>query len=63
MAKSKVKISKSPTAEQFVVKSLGKALKILDTVAEAEHPLMLSEIALQADLPRPTAHRIVQTLI
>jgi DNA-binding IclR family transcriptional regulator len=49
--------------DHATVKSLRKALAILDTVAEAEHPLLVSEIAFRAGLPRPTTHRLIQTLI
>lgn len=45
------------------VKTLGKALTLLDVVAAAEHPPTVSELALKAGLTRPTAHRLVQTLI
>ena len=45
------------------VKTLGKALTLLDVVAGSEHPPTVSELALKAGLTRPTAHRLVQTLI
>jgi len=63
MKNLKAKMSADSTVEKSTVKSLRKALKILDTVAEADHPLIVSEIALHAGLSRPTAHRIVHTLI
>jgi DNA-binding IclR family transcriptional regulator len=45
------------------VKTLGKALTLLDVVAGSEHPPTISELALKAGLTRPTAHRLAQTLI
>ena len=45
------------------VKTLAKALSLLDVVAAAEYPPTISEVALRAGLARPTAHRLVQTLV
>jgi DNA-binding IclR family transcriptional regulator len=45
------------------VKTLRKALAILDAFALAEHPLSVAEVAVRADVTRPTAHRLVQTLV
>lgn len=45
------------------VKTLGKALTLLDVVAASDHPPTISELALKAGLTRPTAHRLVQTLV
>jgi IclR family acetate operon transcriptional repressor len=47
----------------YSVKTLGKALTLLDVVAASEHPPTVSELALKAGLTRPTAHRLVQTLV
>ncbi len=44
------------------MKTLAKALSLLDVVAAAEYPPTISEVALRAGLARPTAHRLVQTL-
>jgi DNA-binding IclR family transcriptional regulator len=44
------------------VKTLSKALTLLDAVAEADHPPTVSELALKSGLARPTTHRLVQTL-
>lgn len=46
-----------------LVKSLKKALSIVNSVAASERPLTVSEIALLAQIPRPTAYRLVQTLV
>jgi IclR family KDG regulon transcriptional repressor len=48
---------------QAVVKTLGKALALLDLVGRAEHPPTTGELAIFAGLSRPTTHRLVQTLV
>lgn len=45
------------------VKSLRKALSILNVVSVAERPLSIANIAQNAGITRPTAYRIVQTLL
>jgi DNA-binding IclR family transcriptional regulator len=45
------------------VKTLRKALAILDAFAAAEMPLTVAEVAIRAGVTRPTAHRLVQTMI
>jgi DNA-binding IclR family transcriptional regulator len=45
------------------VKTLRKALGILDAFALAERPLSVAEVAVRAGVTRPTAHRLVQTLV
>jgi IclR family acetate operon transcriptional repressor len=45
------------------VKSLHKALAILEAVGLAEIPPRVAEVAIQVGVPRPTAHRVIQTLI
>jgi IclR family KDG regulon transcriptional repressor len=45
------------------VKTLRKALTILDAFASAEMPLTVAEVAIRSGITRPTAHRLVQTLI
>jgi IclR family KDG regulon transcriptional repressor len=49
--------------ETSSVKSLHKALAILEAVATAEKPPRIAEVAVKAGISRPTAHRIAQTLI
>lgn len=44
------------------VKTLGKALQVLEAVAQMPHPPTISELALEVGISRPTAHRLVQTL-
>ena len=45
------------------VKSLQKAVAILEAVSLADIKPRVAEVALQVGVPRPTAHRMVQTLI
>lgn len=45
------------------VKTLRKALAILDAFAAAARPLTVAEVAIKAGVTRPTAHRLIQTLI
>jgi DNA-binding IclR family transcriptional regulator len=53
----------SQDLDRSLVKSLGKALAIIESIAAVDHPLTISEIAMLTRVPRPTAHRLVQTLI
>lgn len=46
-----------------MIKSLRKALAVLEEVGRAEVPPRIAEVALAIDVSRPTAYRIVQTLI
>jgi DNA-binding IclR family transcriptional regulator len=50
-------------ADLSAVKTLGKALAILNAFAAAERPLTIAEVATRAGVTRPTAHRLIQTLI
>jgi DNA-binding IclR family transcriptional regulator len=50
------------SAEVSAVKSLRKALIVLNAVAGAERPLTIAEVAVKAGIARPTAYRFVQTL-
>ena len=45
------------------VKSLRKAMTVLNVVAAADRPLTIAEIAVRAGIARPTAYRFVQTLV
>jgi DNA-binding IclR family transcriptional regulator len=49
--------------QQAVVKTLGKALSLLDHVGRAEHPCTIGELAVMTGMSRPTTHRLVQTLV
>ena len=48
---------------QHAVKTLGKALNLLEAVATFPHPPTVSELALGIGVSRPTAYRLVQTLV
>lgn len=43
--------------------ALDRALAVVETLLEADHPIGLQEIAARLDLPRQTAHRIINQLI
>jgi DNA-binding IclR family transcriptional regulator len=58
----KVPASRDDT-DRSAVKSLRKALAILQVVAQAERSLTIAEIAIRSGIARPTAYRLVQTLI
>ena len=45
------------------VKTLGKALTILEVFASSHQPLTVAEVALKAGVTRPTVHRLIQTLV
>jgi DNA-binding IclR family transcriptional regulator len=71
LAKTRAKPAKTAKApgngkgdtERDVVKSLRKAMGILEAIAASERPLSVAEIAAGTGLARPTTHRIVQTLV
>jgi DNA-binding IclR family transcriptional regulator len=57
---------KSPAtgdADRNAVKSLRRAMSIFEAVAASDRPLSVAGIAAATGLARPTAHRIVQTLV
>jgi DNA-binding IclR family transcriptional regulator len=58
-----VAIAASDDPERSAVKSLRKALTVLNTVAGAERPLTVAEVAINSGIARPTAYRFVQTLV
>jgi DNA-binding IclR family transcriptional regulator len=49
-------------ADGSSVKSLDRALIILDAISSADHPLSVAEVANLVGMARPTAHRLIQTL-
>lgn len=49
--------------ERGLIKSLQKALSVLEAVGRAEIPPRITEVAAAVGISRPTAYRIVQTLI
>jgi len=54
---------KGDDADLSGVKTLQKALAILDAFAAAERPLTIAEVAVRAGVTRPTAYRLIQTLV
>ncbi|MBN8921361.1 MAG: helix-turn-helix domain-containing protein, partial [Rhizobiales bacterium] len=53
---------RDPDVDRSTVKSLRKAMAVLNAVALAERPLTIAELAVRARIARPTAYRLVQTL-
>lgn len=49
--------------DRSAVKSLRKALTVLNVIAGADRPLTVAEVAINAGIARPTAYRFVQTLV
>lgn len=49
--------------DRSMVKSLNKALAIIEVIAAADRPLSVSEVGLLTQVPRATAHRLIQTLV
>jgi DNA-binding IclR family transcriptional regulator len=60
---SEIEAPAADASPQAVVKTLGKALALLDLVGRAEHPPTIGELAVIAGMSRPTTHRLVQTLV
>ncbi len=53
----------TPSLKSSPGSALERALAVIETLLEAEHPIGLQEIAVRLDLPRQTAHRIINQLI
>ena len=53
----------SSTARSGGVQSLERAFGLLETMADAGGTIGLSQLAAEADLPLPTIHRLVRTLV
>jgi IclR family acetate operon transcriptional repressor len=53
----------TPSLKSSPGSALERALAVVETLLEAEHPIGLQEIAVRLDLPRQTAHRIINQLI
>jgi DNA-binding IclR family transcriptional regulator len=62
-AESEHALKRPEDADLSAVKTLRKALTILDAFAAAERPLTVAEVAIMTGITRPTAHRLVQTLV
>lgn len=59
---AKTSITRSEDVAPQEVKTLNKALQVLEAVARMPHPPTISELALSIGISRPTAYRLVQTL-
>lgn len=53
----------TPSQKSSPGSALDRALAVVETLLEADHPIGLQEIAARLDLPRQTAHRIINQLI
>lgn len=53
----------TPSPKASPGSALDRALAVVETLLEADHPIGLQEIAARLDLPRQTAHRIINQLI
>jgi IclR family acetate operon transcriptional repressor len=62
-SKARQRRSKREDSGLSAVKTLRKALAVLDAFAAAENPLSVAEVALRAGVTRPTALRLAQTLV
>lgn len=62
IAGGRVMARQPQNADRSTVKSLRKAMGVLNVVASAERPLTIAELAVRARIARPTAYRLVQTL-
>jgi len=60
---AKIAPAASANGDPDVVKSLRKAMGILEAIAASERPLSVAELSAATGLTRPTTHRIVQTLV
>lgn len=50
-------------ADRSAIKSLRKAMALLNVIAEADRPLTIAAAAMTAGISRPTAYRVIQTLV
>ena len=58
-----IKTDGADDVDRSAVKSLRKAMNVLNVIAGAERPLTVAEVAINAGIARPTAYRFVQTLV
>jgi len=49
--------------DQYVIKPIAKALRLLDTIGAAARPLTLAEASVQSGLPKSTAFKYIRTLL
>jgi IclR family KDG regulon transcriptional repressor len=58
-----LKTDAADDADRSAVKSLRKAMNVLNVIAGSDRPLSVAEVAINAGLARPTTYRFVQTLV
>jgi DNA-binding IclR family transcriptional regulator len=58
-----IKTDVADDPDRSAVKSLRKAMNVLNVIAGSDRPLTVAEVAINAGIARPTAYRFVQTLV
>lgn len=58
-----IKTDVADDPDRSAVKSLRKAMNVLNVIAGADRSLTVAEVAINAGIARPTAYRFVQTLV
>ena len=56
-------IAEMEDGDRSAIKSLRKAMALLNVIAESDRPLTVAAAAMKAGIPRPTAYRVIQTLV
>jgi len=56
-------VAKSDDSDLGLIQSVTRACDVLFTIAGSEHPLTVASLSKILDLPRPTIHRILRTLV
>lgn len=56
-------VAKSDDADNGLIQSVTRACDVLFTIAGSEQPLTVASLSKILDLPRPTIHRILHTLV
>jgi DNA-binding IclR family transcriptional regulator len=56
-------VAKSDDSDDGLIQSVTRALDVLFAVAESERPLPVASLSRALGLPRPTVHRILNTLV
>ena len=56
-------VVRADDADDGLIQSVTRSFDVLFTVASAEHPITVGALAKALNLPRPTVHRILNTLV
>lgn len=56
-------MAKTDDSDDGLIQSVTRAFDVLFTVAASDHPLTVAALSRILDLPRPTVHRILSTLV